>query len=55
MKEKNNTLKRLSFSYPANLKKELEKEAEKDNRTLPNLMKMIIDSHLERKEKKSNA
>lgn len=50
-KEKKVSLKRLSFSYPADLKKELEKEAKKDFRTLPNLIKTIIDSHIERKEK----
>jgi hypothetical protein len=54
-KEKKVKLKRLSFSYPADLKKELEKEAIRDHRTLPNLIKMILDSHLERKENKSNA
>lgn len=49
---KNEKIKRLSFSYPSTIKKELEKEAQKDFRKLPSLVKMILDHHLERKEKK---
>jgi len=50
-KMKKDKMKRLSFSYPNTLKKELEKEAGKDLRSLPSLIKMILDKQVNTKEK----
>ena len=39
---------RLSFSYPDEIQKPLKKEADKKMRSLPNLIKMILDNHLKK-------
>jgi uncharacterized Fe-S cluster-containing radical SAM superfamily protein len=38
--------KRICFSYPEDVKKQLEKIAKKEKRTLSGLMKIILDEHL---------
>jgi uncharacterized Fe-S cluster-containing radical SAM superfamily protein len=38
--------KRICFSYPEDVKKQLEKIAKNEKRTLSGLMKIILDEHL---------
>jgi tartrate dehydratase alpha subunit/fumarate hydratase class I-like protein len=46
--------KRICFSYPEDVKKQLEKIAKKEKRTLSGLMKIILDEHLEILKKGDN-
>lgn len=44
---------RLSFSYPEEIKQALEKIATQELRSLPNLIKFILDKHLTKIQKEN--
>lgn len=43
-------LQRLSLSYPEELKEKLEKEAQKQKRSLPALLKLILNDYLKKQK-----
>lgn len=52
-KTKNKIESRLSFSYPEKLQEILKEEANKELRTLPSYIKLILNDYLDQKEQKN--